>query len=245
MTMFISVGSLCNLFALKCAENIATGAEANFYILTHSEHLDVPSNVDGCSPPYSSRAMHRVKSMERGEVSTAYEAVALIPGSYSEHDTTALDPQATNVNDMAVSLVPQSMVSKMIIGPKTITLNEYFWCLFSMTMNIVMSFLLFLAMFFKIATFTGQVQDVALVAVSLYFVFDLDGKVMDSDPKLRPKYRHAVLKQTVEKEYKPQWLLRVGAVSKGAMSMVTPIGLMMIVLISWKSDDQVIGGDPF
>mmetsp|Transcript_11668 Transcript_11668/g.17517 ORF Transcript_11668/g.17517 Transcript_11668/m.17517 type:complete len:109 (+) Transcript_11668:1-327(+) len=108
-----------------------------------------------------------------------------------------------------------------------------------------MSILLFLAMFLKIATFTGAVDDVSLVAVSLYFIFELDGKVMDSDPKLRPSYRRAVLRQTIEKPYKPTWLLVIAGMCKSFMEHLTPLGLGMIILISWKSDSFTIGGDPF
>merc|ERR1712093_664645 len=100
-------------------------------------------------------------------------------------------------------------------------------------------------MFLKIATYTGNISEVATVAVSLYFIFDLDAKVMDSDPKLRPRYRLTVLKQTLEKDYKPYWLLTMSAVAKSIMGLFTPFGLAMILLVSWKNGDQVIGGDPF
>ena len=35
-----------------------------------------------------------------------------------------------------------------------------------------------------------------MTAVSLYFIFDLDDRVMEADPKLRQKYRRAVAAQT-------------------------------------------------
>jgi len=144
-----------------------------------------------------------------------------------------------------IPMITVPMFPLPVLSHAMITANEYFWCCMSLTCNVLMSFLLFFAMFLKIATFTGQVSEVAVVAVSLYFVFDLDAKVMDSDPKLRPKYRHAVLKQTAENEYKPMWLMTIAAISKAMLGMLTPLGLVSIVLFSWKSDHMVIGGDPF
>jgi hypothetical protein len=205
MTMFVSVGSLCSLFASKCSENIRIGAEANFYILTHKEESVVILTSEEDKSP-----------REGGN-----ESKPLLDGG--------------GLPKIPLPKIPESVI----------TLNEYFWCCLSFACNVAMSFLLFFAMFLKIATYTGAISKVAIVAVALYFVFDLDGKVMDSDPKLRPKYRHAVLKQTVEKEHKPMWLLKLAATAKSVIGLLTPCGLAVIVLIAWKSDAEIIGGDSF
>jgi len=132
-------------------------------------------------------------------------------------------------------------------GPRVLAFNEYLWCTFSMVMNISMSVLLQVVMFLKVATFTGTMESVAVVAVSLYFVFDLDSKVMESDSKLKPKYRRQVISQTVEREYKPMWFLRMASVSIALVRSSVPIGLLSIVLFSWRNraTGMVIGGDPF
>jgi len=132
------------------------------------------------------------------------------------------------------------------VAPEWLTrANEYWWCCLSMAMNLVMSVILFAAFFLKIATFSGRMDEVATVAVSLYFVFELDDKIMESDPRIRREYRAAVLRQTEELDYKPTWLLAVAGLSASCMSLLTPLALAMVVLISWKSDELVIGGDPF
>lgn len=127
-----------------------------------------------------------------------------------------------------------------------ITFLEIFWCTLSMTLNILMSGMLQIAMFLKIATFTGMISEVAIVAVSLYFIFDLDDKVMEADPELRRKYRVAVAKQKTEKTSlvaKP--LVIMASVAVTLLRLSVPIGLAGIALISWKSSmsGQVIGGD--
>jgi len=122
--------------------------------------------------------------------------------------------------------------------------NEYVWCCLSQVVNIGMSFLLQLAMFVKVATFTGQVGEVAVVAVSLYFVFDLDTKVLDAEPKLKTKYRKAVLEQTAVRSYQPVWMNSFAMASVFVLQTAVPFGLLGIILCSWKNGDGiVIGGD--
>lgn len=130
-------------------------------------------------------------------------------------------------------------------GPTAIRVNEMFWCVLSMLMNISMSLMLQLCMFLKIATFQGAVDQVAVVAVSLYFIDGLDDKVMRSDPKLRPRYRRAVAKQTEEREGpKPKWLKTLAFAMIGVSSAAVPVGLLCIILLSWQNQNTgvVIGG---
>jgi len=127
--------------------------------------------------------------------------------------------------------------------------NQKFWCTLSMTMNILMSLMLFVIIFTKVACFHGKMDDVALIAVALYFVFELDQKVMQSDPKLRPRYRQAVAKQTqqVHPHTHPRHILVAAGVFRALVENMTPIGLAGIVLFSWRNvkSGVVIGGDPF
>lgn len=126
-----------------------------------------------------------------------------------------------------------------------IRINEYFWCCLSLAVNISMSFLLQITMFLKVATFTGAVEHVAVVAVSLYFVFDLDDKVLEADDKLKMKYRKEVLSQTGERAYKPKWMPSIAMLSAAILKGIVPIGLLSIILFSWKNvhHGTVIGGD--
>merc|ERR1712032_1116534 len=49
------------------------------------------------------------------------------------------------------------------LSPQVISFNELFWCGLSMVMNILMSVMLQLVMFLKVATFLGKPSEVALV----------------------------------------------------------------------------------
>merc|ERR1712216_382489 len=123
-------------------------------------------------------------------------------------------------------------------------LSEYFWCSVSMVVNISMAVLLQIAMFLKIATFTGAVEHVAVVAVSLYFVFEFDNKVLESDHKLRFRYRKQVLAQTEDRIHKPTWMNTISLLAALLLKLSVPFGLLSIILFSWKSSDGVvIGGD--
>lgn len=126
-----------------------------------------------------------------------------------------------------------------------IVANEYFWCCLSMMVNVSMSFMLQLCMFLKIATFSGKIEHVAVVAVSLYFVFELDKKILEADPKLRAKYRKEVLEMTVLREVQPTWINSFAILAMGLLRATVPLGLLFIVLLSWKNPEMgiVIGGD--
>eukprot|EP00971_Amphidinium_carterae_P177128 3512741-Amphidinium_carterae.1 len=102
--MVAALGSLCSMFAGKCAKSIEDGAQANVYILTHK------------NPNPSARE-----------------------GGYA------------------------SLLDKPPMSEMTVYINEVFWCSLSMLLNIVMSVMLELAMFLQVATFTGEVSDVAPV----------------------------------------------------------------------------------
>lgn len=45
-----------------------------------------------------------------------------------------------------------------------------------MALNVGMSLMLEFAMFLQVATYTGHIADVAVTAVSLYFIFDLEDR---------------------------------------------------------------------
>lgn len=143
---------------------------------------------------------------------------------------------ATKKKDGYESLIP--------FPPILIKVNQDFWCVLSMTVNVLMSFLLQFVMFVKVATFTGRIDNVAVVAVSLYFIFDLDNKVFDADPELRKRYRRAVLKQT-EKTEPPKCVMIFAQTSKAFLATCVPFGLLGIVLLSWKNLETgvIIGGD--
>lgn len=204
---FIAMSSLCNLFASRCCQNIVSGGEANFYILTHQS--PTPSSEAGQDDSQTGL----LSEAASGKIPSAREA--------------------------------ELAFAKSIMTPSLVTANEYFWCITSMLMNFAMSMLLFFCMFLKIATYTGDAQHVAVVLVSLYFVFELDGKVMDSDPKLRPSYRRMVLKQTEKRSYSPLWLNTAASLADTIIAWLTPVGLLSLILVSWRSGDTIIGGDPF
>mmetsp|Transcript_53922 Transcript_53922/g.99630 ORF Transcript_53922/g.99630 Transcript_53922/m.99630 type:complete len:462 (-) Transcript_53922:67-1452(-) len=194
-SMVAALGSLCSMFAGKCAKSIEDGAQANVYILTHKN-----PNPGGGGGSRSAR-----------------------DGGYA------------------------TLIDKPPMGETMIYVFEVFWCSISMLLNIVMSIMLELAMFLQVATFTGEVSDVAITAVSLYFIFDLDDKVMEADPKLRLKYRRAVAKQTEEKpgEHHPWIMPLLASTSAAFVKLTVPFGLLGIVLFAWanKQSKFVIGGD--
>lgn len=133
-------------------------------------------------------------------------------------------------------------------------------CCFSLFMNVMSSMLLQACMFVKVSTYSGDMGDAALCAIALYFVFDLDDKVMQANPGLRDRYRRAVIKEirksmadrdadgrTKTRGEQPQWLLYAGGIMCVFVSALTPIYLYLIFFLAWRNPKtgQEIGGDPF
>jgi len=212
-TQFAALGSVCTLFANKCASVIEKDASAFYYLLSHDEP---EGNAE----------------VEAAPASGASKVDPLLAKS---------DPKA------AAAAAAMSKLPKIEVPQWLLTRHEQFWGFLNMLISCVSAVLLMLAMFMKVATFTGDIMNIAVIAVSLYIVFDLDDKVMDSDPKLRPRYRRTVLKQTELLEKDPLWIKRMASFTVFWIKASIPLGLLMIVLVSWKSTSNglVIGGDPF
>jgi len=238
LTMFASLSAICALFASKCIDNIRVGAKANFYILTH-EAPPGPTLTE-----MAAAAVADVSSAEAADVSSAEngatDSLLKKPGSKKSKK-----PESKKSKCCKPKL--PTMPKTFHFPPLMVTINEYFWCTFSMIMNISMSMLLQLVMFLKVATFSGTMQSVAVVTLSLYFVIALDTKVMESDPKLRPMYRAQVIAQTNKKTYEPKWLKTIASTAMGLMQETVPLGLLAIILFAWKNRKTgfSIGGDPF
>lgn len=74
----------------------------------------------------------------------------------------------------------QFVASRPKLPSLLVQLNALFWCNVSMALNVGMSLMLEFAMFLQVATYTGHIADVAVTAVSLYFIFDLEDLCMQT-----------------------------------------------------------------
>lgn len=127
---------------------------------------------------------------------------------------------------------------------------EKVMCLVSIVASVGSALLLQLCMFMKVATFQGDIINIAVVTMSLYFVFDLDKKVMESDPKLIPMYTRFIGLLSEKEDFEPIWVKRIASIGVAFMQFLQPFGLAMIVLVSWKAvggpnHGTIIGADPF
>jgi len=145
-----------------------------------------------------------------------------------------------------------SAVASLIPQPPgwIINLNEKFWLIVGMVVNIIMSYGLVACMYIKVATFSGDMADIAIVTVALYFVSDLDKKVLEANPKMQKLYGKKVLEHTVVNDQKPVWIKKAIGVAVHGLELSIPVGIAFICLFAWKGldgrgQDIVIGGDPF
>lgn len=124
--------------------------------------------------------------------------------------------------------------------------SKIFWCMLSMLSNIVMSLSLQVAIYLAVATSHGGVDKAPLTAVSIYFIFDLDNKIMDSRPHLQTLYRRHVARCTLltDPENDPDFIQYMVGGMRIWAQMLTPVGLAAIVLFAWREQSTgfVIGG---
>eukprot|EP00931_Biecheleriopsis_adriatica_P042764 TRINITY_DN24390_c0_g1_i1.p1 TRINITY_DN24390_c0_g1~~TRINITY_DN24390_c0_g1_i1.p1 ORF type:complete len:436 (+),score=61.19 TRINITY_DN24390_c0_g1_i1:186-1493(+) len=121
-----------------------------------------------------------------------------------------------------------------------------FWCVLCTLMSCWVSLSLFIIMYVKVATYTGDFHRVALIAVSLYFVFDLDQKIIESSPSYLPRYDAKVARLTEKIGTDFRWMKSLAHGFQVLADSAAPFAFLMLVLVAWKnSAGEVIGGDPF
>jgi len=142
------------------------------------------------------------------------------------------------------------------LGDKLFRAQQYFWCCLSMFINFVMSILLPLVFLLKCATYTGDPRtgaDIAAIVVEitgLYFVFDLDYKIMEADSSLETRFRYVIRRQKAlglrPPEERPQHLTRAVGITQLLLDFSVKYLLVFALATSWEAKDgTIIGGIPF
>jgi len=230
-TQFAALGNVCHLFGAKCAEVIEGDAQAVHFLFSHTE-------------PAAELLKDEIKAAQMDAESGGVVAEPVVAEPVVAPKPKGKAKAKAKGKGKKAPIVDQ----KVIIPQWIVEWNEFFWCALNITLTCFSSVVLMVCMFLKVATFEGDIMNIAIVAVSLYFVFDLDDKVMESDLKLRPRYRRIVLKQTEPVPNPPRWIKSVCSHTIQLLEMAIPLGLLGIILISWKGDGPngiIIGGDPF
>jgi hypothetical protein len=277
-TQFTALANVCTLFAAKCTEVIEGDAQAVHFLRSHTEPAEERLKDEENAALMDKAALagmlgqainlkaaggeeNGAGGAEGGKLLEAGMATKVTPllSDIAEVADRGADRQGREIAETALLGEAETEIAGKVTAIENLRVevptwilegNEFFWCALNITLTCFSSVVLMLCMFLKVATFEGDIMNIAVVAVSLYFVFDLDDKVMQSDPKLRPRYRRIVLKQTEAVPNPPKWIKSVSLHTIELLNMAIPLGLMGIVLISWKGTDAkgapiIIGGDPF
>lgn len=214
---FGALGNVVALFASKCAAVVAGDAVACHFILSHKE----PTATAGKAAPASGED-------SKEPTATAGKDSKVTPLLESAEKGQSKSSQGK------IAQLEEKALKKIMPSQRLLDWNEYVWCLLNIFVTNVSAVMLMIAMYMKIATFSGDIINIALVTVSLYFVFDLDDKVMDSDPHLRGRFRGEVLKQTEATGKDTLWIKRSSSLVIGLIKASVPLGLLMIIVISWR-----------
>jgi len=245
-TQFAALGNVCHLFVSKCTDVIEGDAQAVHFLCSHCEPAAelLKDEEKAAGKDVSAAKMNAEFQAVAGRMEALEEKLGLgasaAPGG----------PAAPLLGGFKTLNAVTEWEKSIVIPPWILETNEFFWCALNIGLTCFSAIMLMLCMFLKVATFQGDIMNIAVVAVSLYFVFDLDDKVMQSDPKLRPRYRRIVLKQTEAVPNPPTWIKSISAHTICLLECMGPVGLLMIVLVSWKGTGPggkpiIIGGDPF
>jgi hypothetical protein len=263
LMQFGALANVCTLFAAKCASNIEGDAIACHYILSKTipTAAAAPAAAAAAKPaaaaaPASGATKVTPLLSEAGD--DAREAGAELLASCSLANLE--NGQAPNIQEVEAKMEAELLAE---IAPPQWLLdwNEFVWGLVNTFVTNVSAVMLMIAMLMKVATFSGDIMNIALVTVSLYFVFELDNKVMDSDPNLRGRFRREVLKQTEDVVPPPRVAMLVKQASSLTIAFINamiPFGLLMIITFSWRQvldaaglplrpgeKFTIIGADPF
>eukprot|EP00929_Paragymnodinium_shiwhaense_P074073 TRINITY_DN3788_c0_g1_i3.p1 TRINITY_DN3788_c0_g1~~TRINITY_DN3788_c0_g1_i3.p1 ORF type:complete len:524 (+),score=87.43 TRINITY_DN3788_c0_g1_i3:68-1639(+) len=135
------------------------------------------------------------------------------------------------------------------LGDKLFRAQQYFWCILSMTINFSMSLVLPLVFLLRAATYTGDATSIAIELTSLYFVFDLDTKIMDSDSGLEVRFRYVIKRQKAmglrpENEH-PKLMTRIVGFTQLCLDFSIKYLLLFALATAWEGEGLVIGGSPY
>eukprot|EP00929_Paragymnodinium_shiwhaense_P074074 TRINITY_DN3788_c0_g1_i4.p1 TRINITY_DN3788_c0_g1~~TRINITY_DN3788_c0_g1_i4.p1 ORF type:complete len:528 (+),score=84.47 TRINITY_DN3788_c0_g1_i4:68-1651(+) len=169
--------------------------------------------------------------------------------AYSEVE--ARSPKSPNVEASPSERRALTLVERpdWALGDKLFRVQQYFWCILSMMINFSMSLLLPLVFLLRAATYTGDISSIAIELTSLYFVFDLDTKIMESDSGLEVRFRYVIKRQKAmglrpENEH-PTLMRRIVGFTQLCLDFSIKYLLLFALATAWEGQGQVIGGSPF
>lgn len=264
--MMGALTSISVLFTAKCVSNIEAGAAANFHILSHQgtnpqmtleelkefkvELISYEAHLDGVSY----KRQTSLKEFFSAPATKDVQHNAAAPATEDVQHNVAAPALEDVQQGIKSKLQDMQQKFKQVFQQKFklpyppgwfIIANAYFWCLLSMAVNISTNYLVQTSMILKVATFTGHIEDAALIALPLYFVFELDKKFLENDPELRKLYHLAVLEKTEPRAYKPTWLPSLAMIASGLLQASSSFVMLALLLVRWEcgKTGTVIGGD--
>eukprot|EP00929_Paragymnodinium_shiwhaense_P121291 TRINITY_DN93463_c0_g1_i1.p1 TRINITY_DN93463_c0_g1~~TRINITY_DN93463_c0_g1_i1.p1 ORF type:complete len:490 (-),score=62.13 TRINITY_DN93463_c0_g1_i1:170-1639(-) len=140
--------------------------------------------------------------------------------------------------------LPQSSEPAWALPPWYYRLQMWFWCNLSMCLNAWMCIMLPLAFLLKASTFKGSTADLAINITALYFVFELDRQVFESDPSLQLRYRYMIKRQATaglrhpDERIWPQRMRKAVGLTKIAFDFSFKYVLLAALSAAWRNKDS-------
>lgn len=113
---------------------------------------------------------------------------------------------------------------------------EIMWVSISLLITVVVATFLEVVVLIKMMVLTGSMEEIAMIVMAVFFVNDLDNKVMKGQPLMTKMYRVQCYQHTKKKRNQPVWVKHI--TTDGAVPLVHVLlylGLGLMVTISWKN----------
>jgi hypothetical protein len=124
------------------------------------------------------------------------------------------------------------------VDERFIDRNELFWCTASTLLDIVVSLLSQVIFIMEVGTCAiDDVEKIVTISIALIFIFEIDDKMMDIDPRNRTRYRREVLRSTEEDDTdaQPVWIKSIAAIAVLVSWLVNIIGVLGYIFIRWRN----------
>lgn len=113
---------------------------------------------------------------------------------------------------------------------------EVMWISLSLVVTVVVATFLQVVVLIKMMVLTGSIEEVALIIMAVFFVNDLDEKVMKGQPLIKKYYWVQVYQHNKKLRHQPLWVKHITA--DGAVPLahiILYVGLGLMVTMSWKN----------
>jgi hypothetical protein len=227
VAMFVALAELAIVFSARTSSHLIKGAKANNFILSH--YNPTRGNMSSVPTPQKPATSTSTPMADREPLVGEQQTPVLL---------------GNVIGGLEVTLQPD-----WALDDRLFRYQQFFWCSVSMTCTFLVCIMLPTAFLLKAATYTGNVESIAVELTALYFIYDLDSRVMESDPQTDLRFRYVIKRQRRQgmrpEEQHPKKMRRCVGIAKLFLDFSLKYIILVALSTSWESGGRIIGGHTF